>query len=191
VLLLYACAHKISLKYLFLQKKLPSKYVVKYASSVTHFVWQIYFPNEFQIKNIKYIHRNLRYYETKVQLLYLSGNHLPLVMIYKNKMVTLKNWILKYIDMKNINIHFWIEKEVSCSNKCNVFISDIEICAFENPLNSKLLGNTDCFYWNCMMYVSWKTFHWWTCLHRYDLHIIIRWPENIRICLHCGNFWRP
>ena len=104
MLLLYACAHKISLKYLFLQKKLPSKYVVKYASSVTHFVWQIYFPNEFQIKNIKYIHRNLRYYETKVQLLYLSGNHLPLVMIYKNKMVTLKNLILKYIGMKNINI---------------------------------------------------------------------------------------
>ena len=38
VLLLYACAHKISLKYLFLEKKLPSKYVVKYAGSVTHFV---------------------------------------------------------------------------------------------------------------------------------------------------------
>jgi hypothetical protein len=125
VLLLYACAHRISLKYLFLQKKLPSKYVVKYASSVTHFVWQIYFPNEFQIKNIKYIHRNLRYYETKVRLLYLSGNHLPLVMIYKNKMVTLKNLILKYIGMKNINIHLWIEKEVSCSNKCNVFIETV------------------------------------------------------------------
>jgi hypothetical protein len=35
-------------------------------------------------------------------LLYLSGNHLPLLMIYKNKMVTLKNLILKYIGMKNI-----------------------------------------------------------------------------------------
>ena len=43
-------------------------------------------------------------YETIVQLLYSSGNHLSLVMIYKNKMVTLKNLILKYIGMKNINI---------------------------------------------------------------------------------------
>jgi hypothetical protein len=40
------------------------------------------------------------YYETIVQLLYMSGNHLPLVMIYKYKMVTLKNLILKYIGMK-------------------------------------------------------------------------------------------
>ena len=39
-----------------------------------------------------------------VQLLYFSGNHLPLVMIYKNKLVTLKNLILKYIGMTNINI---------------------------------------------------------------------------------------
>ena len=37
-------------------------------------------------------------------MLYLSGNHLPLVMIYKNKLVTLKNLILKYIRMTNINI---------------------------------------------------------------------------------------
>ena len=34
----------------------------------------------------------------------------------------------------------------------------------------------------------------WTCLHhsQSDLHIIIRWPENVRrvnkICLHCGHF---
>jgi hypothetical protein len=35
-------------------------------------------------------------------LLYLSGNHLSPLMIYKNKMVTLKNLILKYIGMKNI-----------------------------------------------------------------------------------------
>ena len=31
----------------------------------------------------------------------------------------------------------------------------------------------------------------WTCLHRPDLHIIIRWPNNVRrvnkICLHCGH----
>ena len=43
-------------------------------------------------------------YETIVRLLYSSGNHLSLVMIYKNKMVTLKNLILKYIGMNNINI---------------------------------------------------------------------------------------
>ena len=55
-------------------------------------------------KNIKYIHQNIIYYETIVQLLYLSGIHLPLVMIYKNKLVTLKNLILKYIGMTNINI---------------------------------------------------------------------------------------
>jgi hypothetical protein len=34
----------------------------------------------------------------------MSGNRLPLVMIYKYKMVTLKNLILKYIGMTNINI---------------------------------------------------------------------------------------
>jgi hypothetical protein len=32
----------------------------------------------------------------------------------------------------------------------------------------------------------------WTCLYRFDLHLIIRWPENIwrvnKICLHCGKF---
>jgi hypothetical protein len=32
----------------------------------------------------------------------------------------------------------------------------------------------------------------WTCLHRFDLHIIIRWPKNVRrvnkICLNCGYF---
>ena len=49
-----------------------------------------------------------------VQLLYFSGNHLPLVMIYKNKLVTLKNLILKYIGMTNINI---------LKRKCNVGIN--------------------------------------------------------------------
>ena len=57
-----------------------------------------------RVCQIKYIHQNLRCYETIVQLLYLSGNHLPLLMICKNKMVTLKNLILKYIGVKNINI---------------------------------------------------------------------------------------
>ena len=54
-------------------KKLPSKYVVKNARSVTHFVWQTFFPLNFKglsNKNIKYIHQNLRYYETIIQLLF-------------------------------------------------------------------------------------------------------------------------
>ena len=50
------------------------------------------------------------YYETIVQLLYLSGNHIPQVMIYTNKLVTLKNLILNYIGMTYINIL----KKVSC-----------------------------------------------------------------------------
>jgi hypothetical protein len=36
--------------------------------------------------------------------IYTSGNHVSLLMIYENKMVTLKNLILKYIGMKNIII---------------------------------------------------------------------------------------
>jgi hypothetical protein len=36
--------------------------------------------------------------------------------------------------------------------------------------------------------VSWKIFS----LHHFDLHIIIRWPENVKrvnkICIHCGHF---
>jgi hypothetical protein len=46
-LLLYAGAHKISLKYLFPEKKCSSKYVVKNARNVTQFVWQP-FSIEFQ-----------------------------------------------------------------------------------------------------------------------------------------------
>jgi hypothetical protein len=63
VSLLYAGAHKISLKYLF-PEKCSSKYVVKNARNVTHSI-------EFQgfvKKNIKYIHQNLRYYETIEQI---------------------------------------------------------------------------------------------------------------------------
>ena len=106
-------------------KKIQSKDVVKNARNATHFVWQTFFhwiSRVCQIRNIKYIHQNLRYYETIVQLLYFSGNHLPLVMIYKNKMVTLKNLILRYIGMTNQ----YIEKKVSCWNKCSVVRSDIE-----------------------------------------------------------------
>jgi hypothetical protein len=44
-----------------------------------------------------------RYYETIVQFRYLSGNQLPLQMSCKNKIVTLKNLILKYIGMENIH----------------------------------------------------------------------------------------
>ena len=59
-----------------------------------------------------------------VQLLYLSGNHLPLVMIYKNKLVTLKNLILKYIGMENINI---LKRNCHVGiNECSVFRNDIE-----------------------------------------------------------------
>ena len=55
------------------REKMSSKYVVKNTRSVAHFVSQTFFHwiSRFcQIKNIKYIHKNLRYYETIVQLLY-------------------------------------------------------------------------------------------------------------------------
>ena len=53
-------------------------------------------------------------------LLYLSANQLPLLMIYKNKMVTLKNLILKYIGMKNI-----------LKRKCHVAINVVFIEVIE------------------------------------------------------------
>jgi hypothetical protein len=52
------------------QKKCSSKYVVKNDRNVTQFVWQP-FSIEFQgfvKKRIKYIHQNLRYYETIEQM---------------------------------------------------------------------------------------------------------------------------
>ena len=118
----------------FQKKKMSSKYVVKNASSVTHFVWQTFFhwiSRVCQIKNIKYIHQNLRYYETI--LLYLSGSHLPLLMFYKK--------INGHIEKLNTEIYWYeknqyIEKKVSCWNKCSVFRTDIET----------------------VMYVSWNTF---------------------------------
>jgi hypothetical protein len=56
-----------------------------------------------QIKNIKYIHQNLRiFFETSTIALFVRKS-LLLLMIYKNKMVTLKNSILIYIGMNNIN----------------------------------------------------------------------------------------
>ena len=120
-------------------------------------------------KNIKYIHQNIIYYETIVQLLYLSGIHLPLVMIYKNKLVTLKNLILKYIGMTNINI---------LKRKCHVGINVVFL--------EVILKLCDvCFMKNIFIAP-------WTCLHHFDLHIIIRWPENVKrvskISIHCGHF---
>jgi hypothetical protein len=52
------------------QKKCSSKYVVKTVRNVTQFVWQ-HFSIQFQgfvKKRIKYIHQNLRYYETIEQI---------------------------------------------------------------------------------------------------------------------------
>jgi hypothetical protein len=62
-------------------------------------------------KYSKYIHQYIIYYETMVQLLYLSGNHLPLVMIYENK--------FGHIEKLNTKIYWYdkyqyIEKKVSC-----------------------------------------------------------------------------
>ena len=69
------------------------------------------------------MHQNLRYYETTVQLMYLSGNHLPLLMIYKNENGHTENlntnpyWYDKYE---------YIEKKVSSWNKCSIFRSNIK-----------------------------------------------------------------
>ena len=99
-----------------------------------------------QIKNIKYTHQ-------KLQLLYLSGNHL---MIYKNKIVTLKNLLLKYIGMKNIII-----LKRNCHVGMNVVILEVILKLYDA-----------CFMKNICIAP-------WTCLHRFDLNTIIRWPENV------------
>ena len=102
-------------------------------------------------------------------MFYSSGNHLCLVMIYKNKMVTLKNLILKYIGIKYINI-----LKRKCHVEINVVFLDVilklcDVCFMKNIFIAP-----------------------WTCLHHCDLHIIIRWPENVKrvnkICIHCGHF---
>ena len=69
VLLLYAGAHKISLKYLF-PEKMFIEICCQNAKNVTQFVWQP-FSIEFQgfvNKKIKYTHQNLGYYETIEQI---------------------------------------------------------------------------------------------------------------------------
>jgi hypothetical protein len=47
-------------------------------------------------------------------------------MIYKNKLVTLKNLILKILEW--YEKYQYIEKKVSCWNKCSVLRSDIVRC---------------------------------------------------------------
>ena len=119
--------------------------------------------------NFKGLSNKKNKYETIVQLFYSSGSHWCLVMIYKNKMVTLKNLILTYIGMKNIII---------LKRKCHV---EINVVFLEEIL--KLYDV--CFMKNIFISP-------WTCLYRFDLHIISRWPENVRrvnkIWLHCGHF---
>ena len=161
VLVLYACAHKISLTYLF-----PEKIVIEiccqkckecntFCVTTCFFLW---ISRVCQIKNIKYIHQNLRYYETIVQLLYLSGNHLPLLMIYKNKMVTPKNLILQYIGMTNIN---------TLKRNCHVGINVVFL--------EVILKMYDVCFMKNIFIAS------WTCLHRFDRHISIRWLENVKV----------
>jgi hypothetical protein len=66
VLLLYAGAHKISLKYLFLEKMFIEICCQKCQKCNTFFYW-ISRVCQKKIK-IKYIHQNLRYYETIEQI---------------------------------------------------------------------------------------------------------------------------
>ena len=125
-------------------------------------MWNKLFSIEFQRfvnkkLNTLYMHRNLRYYETIVQLLYLSGKHLPLLMIIKQiKWSHWTNSILKYIGMKYINI---------LKGKCHVGIT---VAFLELIL--KLFDV--CFMKNIFIAP-------WICLHHFDLHIIIRLPENV------------
>jgi hypothetical protein len=72
VLLLYACAHKISLKYLI--EKIAIEICCQKCQESNIFCVTTFFSTDWisrvcQIKNIKYIHQNLRYYETIVLLL--------------------------------------------------------------------------------------------------------------------------
>jgi hypothetical protein len=54
-LLVYACAHEISLKYLFPEKKMSSKYVVKKYQECNTFCVTNFFPLNFKIlSNKKY-----------------------------------------------------------------------------------------------------------------------------------------
>jgi hypothetical protein len=72
VFLLYAGAHKISLKYLFPEKMFIEVCCQKCQKCNTgQFVWQpfsIEFQGFVKKKRIKYIHQNLRYYEAIEQI---------------------------------------------------------------------------------------------------------------------------
>jgi hypothetical protein len=131
----YMLVHSKFHWYISFQKKLPSKYVVKNARSVRHFMWQTFFPNKFQ-----------GFVKLKI-----------LNIIYKNKMVTLKNLILKYIGIKNINI---------LKRKWHVGINVVFL--------EVILKLCDVCFMKNIFIAS------WTCLHCFDLHIIIRWPKNVR-----------
>ena len=90
-------------------------------------------------------------------------------MYYKKKMVTMKNLILKYIGRKKINI---------LERKCHVGINVVFLEVILKLCDACFMKNI------CIAP--------WTCLHGFDLYIIIRWPENVKrvnkICVHCGHF---
>ena len=155
------------------QKKSSSKYVVKNARSVTHFVRQTFFPLDFKgLSNKKTLNIHTRILDImKLQYNCFICQEITYTCwcFIKNKVVTLKNLILKYIGREKINI--W-------KRKCHV---EIDVLFLEVIL--KLYDV--CFMKHIFIVL-------WTCLHHFDLHIIIRWPENVRrvnkICLHCGHF---
>jgi hypothetical protein len=105
-------------------------------------VWQ----TVYQKKNSKYIHQNIIYYETIVQLLYLSEITYPWWWYIKNKLVTLKNLILIYIGMTNINI---------LKRKCHVGINVLFL--------EVILKLCDVYFMNNIFIAP------WTCLHQFDL----------------------
>ena len=93
------------------------------------------------LRTLSYLHEDLLFYKMRVVICgskcttwynCFICQEITYLMIYQNKMITLKKIILKYIGMK------YIVKKVSCWNKCSVFFK---------------------WYWNCVMYVSWKKFH--------------------------------
>ena len=114
-----------------------------------------------QIKKIKYIHQNLRYYETIVQLLYLSGNHLPLalLMIYKNKMVTPKNlWKISIYWKESV---VFLEVILKLYDVCYCFMKNICIAP-----------------WTCLHRSDLHIVIMWPENVR----------RVNKICLHCGHF---
>ena len=131
------------------------------------FSYSNWISSVYQIKNIKYIHQNIIYYETNCFI--CQEITYPWWWFIKINLVTLKNLILKYIGMTNINI---------LKRKCHVGINVVFL--------EVILKLCDvCFMKNIFIAP-------WICLYHFDLHIIIRWPENVKrvnkICIHCGHF---